>query len=296
VVQQLNDFIELNKQRVEEAMEDYLKQMSITNRLSDSMNYSLIAGGKRLRPVLLIATYQSFEQSFHAKTLSSAAALEMIHTYSLIHDDLPAMDDDDLRRGVKTNHIRFDEATAILAGDALLTYSFEIIANDSLLTNEEKVELIRMLSEKSGPKGMVTGQILDMKAEETGCDLETLEQIHALKTGALLTFAVLAGAILAGATKKQLDALENFSYYLGLVFQIQDDILDVTGDEEKLGKRVGSDEENNKSTYPKLLGLSGAIAKKEHYVSLAKQSLKEADVNEASYLFALTDYLTERDH
>lgn len=290
----LTDYIKQKQQFIHQEIMKYLKKHSMPKQLNESMVYSFTAGGKRIRPILLIASYQAYGKEID-KALTSAIALEMIHTYSLIHDDLPAMDDDELRRGQPTNHKVFDEATAILAGDALLTYSFEILADDPLLTADEKVQLIKSLSFASGPSGMVAGQMLDMEAENTTITLEALEEIHQLKTGKLLMFAIWAGAYLGGATKDQLNHLENFAYYLGLIFQVQDDILDVTGDPEKLGKPVGSDIDNEKSTYPSLLGLDGAITQKKLYVEKAKQSLTKAGANQ-SYLLFLTDYLTERDH
>lgn len=290
----LNEYISEQQQLIEQKIHEHLQKLSIPKQLKESMLYSFSAGGKRVRPILLIASYQAFRQNID-KVLTTAVALEMIHTYSLIHDDLPAMDDDDLRRGKPTNHKVFDEATAILAGDALLTYSFELISDDPLLTDMEKVHLIRLLSQASGPEGMVAGQILDMGAENIPVTLEKLEKIHALKTGELLTFAILAGSYLANATNEQLKHLHEFSYYLGLIFQVQDDILDVTGDQSKIGKPVGSDADNQKSTYPSLLGLDGAIKQKELYVSKAKSALEKAGINE-SYLYLLTDYLTQRDH
>src|SRR5690625_4325257 len=177
------------KQLIDKMSVKEIEQLNIPDNLKASMVYSLQAGGKRIRPLLLFASYQAYEEDID-KVLLTAVALEMIHTYSLIHDDLPAMDDDDLRRGKPTNHKVFDEATAILAGDALLTYSFEIISDDPLLTDMEKVHLIRLLSQASGPKGMVAGQILDMEAENIPVTLEKLENIHELKTGQLLTFAI----------------------------------------------------------------------------------------------------------
>lgn len=230
---------------IENEFDRYLRNLNMHSRLKESMLYSLEAGGKRLRPILMIASYEAYGQQIK-KVLSAATALEMIHTYSLVHDDLPAMDDDDYRRGKPTNHKMFDEATAILAGDALLTFSFELIANDPLLTAEEKVSLIQMLASCSGPTGMVGGQILDMEAENRPISIEEMERIHALKTGELVRSAILSGAMLGKATEEQLEHLTTFAYYLGLIFQVQDDILDVTGDEEKLGKPVGSDEDNQK--------------------------------------------------
>jgi len=286
--------MEQQKDIIMQAMCNLIESLDIPQTLKGSMLYSLQAGGKRLRPILLAASNAAYEQN--AKSIqSSAIALEMIHTYSLIHDDLPAMDDDDFRRGKPTNHKQFDEATAILAGDALLTYSFELIATDPVLTDKQKVDLIAMLSKASGPSGMVAGQILDMEAEKRLVVLEELERIHALKTGALLEFAIVSGAYLGNASEEQLSYLKTFAYYIGLIFQVQDDLLDETGDPEKLGKPVGSDVANEKSTYPKLLGLEAAVKMKENYVNKAKTALKAAGA-EDSYLMALTDLISKRDH
>ncbi|WP_234028561.1 polyprenyl synthetase family protein [Lentibacillus sp. Marseille-P4043] len=291
--QQLENYIDVNKKLIYDELVQHLDKMPIPNQLKESMLYSTEAGGKRLRPILLIASFESYSDD-KKFVLSTAAALEMIHTYSLIHDDLPAMDNDDYRRGKPTNHRIFDEATAILAGDALLTYSFEIISNDPLLTDQQKVVLLKMLAQASGPKGMVAGQILDMEAENHAVSLEQLEEIHARKTGELIKFAITAGAYIGGASTEQLEYLGEFADYLGLIFQVQDDILDVTGDPEKLGKPVGSDEGNHKSTYPKLLGIEGAIKKKEQYVEKAKTALQQAMADD-SYLMGLTDYFSKRD-
>lgn len=290
----LKAYIESKLHLIQAEITKHFHQIDIPENLKKSMLYSLEAGGKRLRPILMLASFEAYSSQVE-KIFSSAVALEMIHTYSLIHDDLPAMDDDDFRRGLPTNHRAFDEATAILAGDALLTYSFEIITNDPLLTDKEKVWIVQLLSRASGPSGMVAGQLLDMEAENKQVSLEQLERIHKLKTGELLRFAVTAGAYLGNATKEQITHLEKFSYYLGLIFQVQDDILDVMGDTVKLGKTVGSDESNNKSTYPKLLGLEGAIAKKKHYTEQAKELLKQANAD-TSRLSELTDYVSQRDH
>ncbi|WP_407268335.1 polyprenyl synthetase family protein [Radiobacillus sp. PE A8.2] len=290
----LSDYIAERQRSINKALTDEIETLQITSRLKESMLYSVQAGGKRLRPILMMASCESFVGSY-TSVVPVAVALEMIHTYSLIHDDLPAMDDDHLRRGKPTNHRQFDEATAILAGDALLTYSFEVITKAESLTEEQKIYLITRLAQASGPKGMVGGQMLDMIAEDQEVDLSALEQIHTLKTGQLLTFAIISGAYIAGASSEQLQAIEKFSYYLGLIFQVQDDILDVTGDPELIGKPIGSDETNNKSTYPRLLGLNGAINKKQEYVNKAKQALKQAGVNQ-TVLESLTDYLSNRDH
>ena len=292
----LKEYIRNKQDIIKEATNTYFHQKRIPDELKKSMLYSLEAGGKRLRPILLFASYEAYKQESITPAISSALALEMIHTYSLIHDDLPAMDDDDYRRGKLTNHKVYSEATAILAGDALLTYSFEIIVEDPQLNNEQKIKIIKHLAKASGPKGMVAGQILDIEAENKAViSLEQLEKVHTLKTGELLRFAVSTGAFLGGASEQQIAELETYAYYLGLIFQVQDDILDITGDEDKLGKQVGSDEDNDKSTYPKLLGLDGAIQKKNEYVEKAKAALKKANAD-IGYLMALTDYFSQRDH
>lgn len=289
----LTTFLLEKEKVVSEELVRRITELQIPTQLKESMLYSIKAGGKRLRPLLMIASCESYHGTYQ-QVLPIAVAIEMVHTYSLIHDDLPAMDDDDLRRGKPTNHRVFDEATAILAGDALLTYSFDVISTDNQLTDEQKVYIIKRLAEASGPKGMVAGQSLDMEAENKAISFEELEKIHHFKTGQLLIFAIEIGAYIGGASSYQLQAISEFAYYVGLIFQVQDDILDVTGDPNTIGKPVGSDETNFKSTYPKLLGLEGAIKKKEEYVIKAKQALKTADV-QSSLLDDLIHYLNHRD-
>ncbi|MEI3606774.1 farnesyl diphosphate synthase [Pseudogracilibacillus sp. SE30717A] len=290
----IEKYIERGKLIIEEQINQVLIEKEIPTSLKESMKYSLFAGGKRLRPILLFASYNTYAENIE-KVYKTAAALEMIHTYSLIHDDLPAMDDDDYRRGKLTNHREFDEATAILAGDALLTYAFELIADDPMLSDTEKTFLISSLAKASGPEGMVAGQVLDMEGETKVLTLEQLEKIHELKTGRLISFAITAGAYLAKTTTEQQTYLENYAHYLGLIFQVQDDILDVIGDPDKLGKPVGSDELNEKSTYPNLLGLEGAEQQKEKYKETARNSLKRANATD-SYLEDLLLYFGNRDH
>lgn len=290
----IDQFIEQGKKTIETELETILEGKNIPKNLYDSISYSLFAGGKRLRPILLLASFNTFS-SHTKKVLKTAIALEMIHTYSLIHDDLPAMDDDDYRRGKLTNHRKFDEATAILAGDALLTYSFEIVAEDDELTDKEKTYIIQSLAKVSGPEGMVAGQILDIEGETKSVSLAELEKIHELKTGKLIMFAIVAGAYLGEASTEQQKHLRKFAYYLGLIFQVQDDILDVIGDPEKLGKPVGSDIENEKSTYPNLLGLDGAKAQKKKYEEEAIKSLQAANADD-SHLLELLRYFSQRDH
>ena len=287
-------YISVEKNRIDQTLKAAFSNKTIPNNLSESMMYSLFAGGKRLRPILLFASYHTFSDGSD-KVLKTAVALEMIHTYSLIHDDLPAMDDDDYRRGSLTNHRKFDEATAILAGDALLTYSFELITTDHLLTAEEKVYLLQALTKASGAEGMVAGQVLDTEGEKKQLTLKELEKIHELKTGELISFAITAGAYLANVHEETINHLQQFAYYLGLIFQVQDDILDVIGDPEKLGKPVGSDEDKDKSTYPNLLGIEGAKAHKARYIQLAEEALEKAGATN-SYLYDLLYFFSERDH
>lgn len=282
------------KTQIEQEMKSTLADLNTPFSLKDSMLYSLLAGGKRLRPILMMASFHTFQQQGN-KVLKSAIALEMIHTYSLVHDDLPAMDNDDYRRGELTNHKQFNEATAILAGDALLTHSFELVAGDPLLTSEEKVFILKEMADASGPEEMIAGQMLDMEGENKSLTIEELEKIHLHKTGALIRFAIITGAYLGQASKDQLHYLNDFAYYLGLIFQVQDDILDVIGDPEKLGKPVGSDTENEKSTYPSLLGLEGAKEKKAAYSQKAEDALEQANAKD-SYLKELLHFFSQREY
>lgn len=291
--QELKYYISDYKDLITDELVHHVHLAKFPDRLKEAMTYSIQAGGKRIRPILLLASYEAFGGK-RENVMPIALAVEMIHTYSLIHDDLPAMDNDDYRRGLPTNHRKFDEATAILAGDGLLTRSFEMIANAHELSNEQKVYVTKRLAQCAGPGGMVAGQVLDMEAEHKNLTLNELEEIHNLKTGQLLIFALEAGAYLGGANEKQLNEMVKCAYYIGLVFQIQDDILDVVGDQTKLGKPVGSDEINDKCTYPKILGTDGAIKQKELYVQKAKDSLISANVN-SGVLTALIDYLGERE-
>ncbi len=227
-------------------------------RVGEAMCYSLEAGGKRVRPILCLLAAEAVGGSVE-EALPGALALECIHTYSLVHDDLPAMDDDDLRRGKPTCHIAFGEAHAILAGDGLLTEAFRILAVEGSLDPARRVEAIAVLAEASGWRGMVGGQALDLEGEQIAdYGLDHLKTIHRLKTGALLRAATELGAILGGADAAQRQALRAYGEAIGLAFQIQDDILDATASEAALGKRAGKDQDRGKITYPALLGLDGA--------------------------------------
>jgi geranylgeranyl diphosphate synthase type II len=241
--------------------------------LKESMRYSLLAGGKRLRPVLAMASYETCGGNAR-DIVQPASALEVIHAYSLIHDDLPAMDNDDLRRGKPTNHKVFGDAMAILAGDGLLTEAFLMIMGAEDIRAERRLEAARELSLASGARGMVGGQAQDILSEKAEPDRETLSFIHTHKTGALIRASVRFGGILADADRGSLDALTSYGEKLGLAFQIVDDILDIQGDESVLGKPVGSDEEKNKMTYPALYGLD---ASKERADELVREAVEALD-------------------
>ncbi|WP_165233232.1 polyprenyl synthetase family protein [Aquisphaera insulae] len=262
----LREYLDLAARRVEEALDQFLPEggddSPTPSRLAAAMRYSALAGGKRLRPVLCLMAAEACGGD-PAAAMPAAAALELVHTYSLIHDDLPAMDDDDLRRGRPTCHKAFDEATAILAGDALLTLAFELVAA-GVAPAPAAVRCVRLLAECAGHGGMVGGQMADLAAEERALDLRDegslseLEAIHRRKTGALLRAPLQMGAIIAAAPDSHVEALERYGRAVGLAFQIVDDLLDVEGDEVKLGKRVGKDHGLGKWTYPRFLGVDGS--------------------------------------
>jgi geranylgeranyl diphosphate synthase, type II len=292
----LPEFSAKYREILEAEMKNRVLSLQAPPVIKKAMYYSLEAGGKRIRPLLTFATLEAFKKE-PVMGLDVAVAIEMLHTYSLIHDDLPSMDDDDLRRGKPTNHKVFGEAIAILAGDALLTYSFQMVTETSneLVSSDIKMELVRELAKAAGTEGMVGGQVADMEAEGKTIGIEDLEYIHIHKTGKLLTFSVLAGAILAEATERQRNYLTQFAHHLGLAFQIQDDILDLEGDQEVIGKPVGSDQENNKSTYPALLTLEGARHSLSDHVQSAKLNLAESGL-ETQLLMEITDLVANRNH
>lgn len=288
----IKSYMEEKLLQFEPYMLDRVQLLQAPDSLKEAMAYSLQAGGKRIRPMLLFAALETYGQDAD-KGFDAACALEMIHTYSLIHDDLPAMDDDDLRRGKPTNHKVFGEAVAILAGDALLTYAFEMVASSKLYSAEQAVKLISMLANAAGPSGMVGGQVADMEGEQKALSIEELEYIHHHKTGRLLAFSVMAGAFIGGADEQDTKRLETYARHIGLAFQIRDDILDIEGTEAEIGKPVGSDESNEKSTYPSLLTLEGAKLKLEQELDSAHEAL--ASLNRpAPLLKAFADLIAKR--
>ncbi|WP_438502725.1 polyprenyl synthetase family protein [Bacillus pumilus] len=296
VTSNLNEFLTTRKQTIEDYLFTYVQELTIPEDLKSSMLYSLKAGGKRLRPVLVLALLNAYGKN-EEDGIPVGCAVEMIHTYSLIHDDLPCMDDDDLRRGKPTNHKVYGEATAVLAGDALLTESFRLITSQlsSSVSAVKKLRIVDELVKSAGALGMVGGQFDDMEAEQKQVSLAELESIHARKTGKLLTFSVAAGAMLAGASDDDIEKLREFSYHIGIAFQIRDDILDLEGSEEKIGKRVGSDTANEKSTYPSLLTLSGAKEKLHEHITRAKEIVSNLQL-EQQLLHDLCDLIASRDH
>ncbi|MCG3089031.1 polyprenyl synthetase family protein [Sporosarcina cyprini] len=290
--ERLKRFIDEKMPIIDQAMEGMLEEAGIPSSLKDSMAYSIQAGGKRIRPMLVLATLEDLQASSE-DAVAVACAVEMIHTYSLIHDDLPSMDDDDFRRGKPTNHKVYGEAVAVLAGDALQTLAFKQLSTLKETDPQDALRIITLLADASGPSGMVGGQVLDIEGEHRSLSLEQLETVHLHKTGALLSFCIEAGAILAKANEEQIVKLKDYAKNIGLAFQIKDDILDITSTTEQLGKTAGSDAEREKSTYPALLGLDGAEERlRKHHQSALESIEFLADDQPLLGLFA--DYIVDR--
>jgi geranylgeranyl diphosphate synthase type II len=280
---------------VEKSLVQELKsEPPIDKTLSDAMEYSLMAGGKRLRPILLMAAADAVGAD-GAQFVTTGCAIEMIHTYSLIHDDLPAMDNDDYRRGKLTNHKVYGAGMATLAGDALLTLAFEVVLRQQGVTEATRLAVVREMSRAAGMNGMVGGQAIDLESEGKHIPMELLKKMHMGKTGALFRAALRSGAILAGADEKQLQALTEYAEAFGLAFQITDDILDVVGDEKVIGKPVGSDIRNEKSTYVTLTSLDEAKKLADDAVRKGEEALRAFGA-EADFLRDLLAYLVKRNH
>ncbi|HLJ54282.1 MAG TPA: farnesyl diphosphate synthase [Chthonomonadaceae bacterium] len=291
----LKEYLTDRRRAIGEALERSLPSADARPaRLHEAIRYSVLAPGKRLRPTLVLAGAEAAGGSA-ADVMLTACALECIHAFSLIHDDLPCMDNDDYRRGRLTNHKVFGEALALLAGDALLALAFQLIADNAATAPPERVlPTLRLVAEASGTWGMVGGQVVDMDSQGHEVTPETLRYIHEHKTGALLTASVISGAMLAGATEEQLGPLRAYGGHIGLAFQIADDILDVTGDEARIGKPVGSDEERDKATYPRLYGLDESRRRAHAEVEAAVVALSGFDAG-AEPLRAIARYIVERD-
>ncbi|MBF0109137.1 MAG: polyprenyl synthetase family protein [Magnetococcales bacterium] len=292
----LNHYLEINRSQVDRALDRFLPGVDESpQRLNQAIRHSLMGGGKRLRPILILACADAVG-NHRERLLAFACGMECLHTYSLIHDDLPAMDDDDLRRGRPTCHKQFDEATAILAGDALLTHAFDLASRPIAgVAPEVILATVRQLSLDAGIFGMVGGQMLDLLAENRSVELEELRLIHRMKTGALIRCSCESGGRLGGGTPEQIDALKNYGAAIGLAFQITDDLLDVTGDSQVMGKATGKDQANAKSTYPALMGIEGAERLAREQIDLALASL-ESFARTADPLRELALYIIKRTH
>lgn len=294
----LNEYIKEKKPFIEEALEKSIQsQHKNTDKICESMLYSLMAGGKRIRPVLCIAACEMFGGSME-DAMPCAVSLEMIHTMSLIHDDLPSMDNDDLRRGKPTNHVLYGEDVAILAGDAMLSTSFEHVAANTPRTipPEKILDVVVRLGKSVGPVGLAGGQVMDLECEgRDNVTIADLTWIHTHKTAALLQVAAACGAILGGADEEDVKKLETFALDIGLAFQVADDILDVTQSSEQLGKTAGKDEDTDKTTYPKLMGLDGSKAEAKRLVDEAKACL-EGYGDKALPLLAIADFIINREN
>lgn len=292
----LKNFLSEKKVFVEDSINLFLNELTYPTQIAEGMKYAVLNGGKRIRPILLLMILDLFDKD-EKLGVPSAAALEMIHSYSLVHDDLPALDNDDYRRGKLTTHKKFGEAEGILIGDALLTHAFYILTekNLNLLSPEKIVEIVRLTSSYAGINGMIGGQMIDIESENKKIDMETLKYIHKNKTGKLLRLPIEIGCIISETSKDIREKLEKFADLIGLAFQIKDDILDIEGDFETLGKPIGSDAELNKSTYPSLIGLDESKKLLQEIVDEAKNIIKENFSEEkGKMLIELTDYIAFR--
>ncbi|HGM3505668.1 polyprenyl synthetase family protein [Clostridioides sp. ZZV15-6383] len=282
---------------IENVLKEYMpKEEGYQKTVIEAMNYSLSAGGKRLRPILTLEACKIVGGN-EEDAIAFAVAIEMIHTYSLIHDDLPALDNDDLRRGRPTNHKVYGEAMGILAGDALLNYAFEVMLAGSInKENPEKyLKAINEIAKGAGIYGMIGGQVVDVESENKQIEKEKLDYIHMNKTAAMMVGCMRAGATIGGANAEQMEEITKYAKNIGLSFQIVDDILDIVGDEVKLGKKVGSDIENHKSTYPSLLGLDKSKEIAHNLIDEAKKSIEKLS-EDVDFLKGLAEYIIDREY
>lgn len=291
----LQHFAAESRRLIDETLDRLLPAESVPpEKVHAAIRWSIFAGGKRFRPILLLAVGETFGAP-PAQLIETACALEMIHTYSLIHDDLPSMDNDDLRRGRATCHVRFGEATAILAGDALQTLAFKTVAEDERLSGDKRAQLIREIATAAAtPDGMVAGQAFDLDAESREISAQELERIHRLKTAAVIIASARCGAIIANATKAELEAVTNYGAQLGLLFQITDDLLDITATAEAIGKTPGKDLRSQKATYPSLHGVEVTREHLSHAHATACASLDQI-ARPTDLLRALADFILERE-
>ena len=294
---EFNNSLKAKSDYIEDLLKKYMpKEDGYQSTIMEAMNYSLKAGGKRLRPILTLEACKVVGGN-EEDAIPFAMAIEMIHTYSLIHDDLPALDNDNLRRGKPTNHKVYGEAMAILAGDGLLNYAYEVMLSNSL--NKKKPEnylkAINEIAKSAGIYGMIGGQVVDVQSENTSIPKEKLDYIHLNKTGAIMIGCMRAGAIIGNANEDELEKITRYAKNIGLSFQIVDDILDIIGDQSKLGKNIGSDIENNKSTYPSLIGLEESKEIAIKLIDEAKENIKSLN-GDSSFLEGLANYIIDREY
>lgn len=294
----LKEYLKEKKELIEKTIDSYLGEFSYPHVIAEGMRYAVLNGGKRIRPVLILMTLDILGKD-ETLGLPSGAALEMIHSYSLVHDDLPALDNDDYRRGKLTTHKKFGEAQGILIGDSLLTHAFNVLTekNEGVISYEKIVEIVKLTSSYAGINGMIGGQTVDVESEGKKIDMETLKYIHKNKTGKLLRLPIEIGCVIGDASKEIREKLEEYADLIGLAFQIKDDILDVEGDFEKLGKPVGSDAELEKSTYPSLIGMDESKKLLDETLEKAKKIIADNFSEEkGKILIELADFIGKRDN
>lgn len=294
----LKEYLKEKKEIVEKTIDSYLGEFSYPHVIAEGMRYAVLNGGKRIRPVLILMTLDILGKD-EALGLPSGAALEMIHSYSLVHDDLPALDNDDYRRGKLTTHKKFGEAQGILIGDSLLTHAFNVLTekNEGVISDKKIVEIVKLTSSYAGINGMIGGQTVDVESEGKKIDMETLKYIHKNKTGKLLRLPIEIGCVIGDASKEIREKLEEYADLIGLAFQIKDDILDIEGDFEKLGKPVGSDAELEKSTYPSLIGMEESKKLLDETLEKAKKIIADNFSEEkGKILIELADFIGKRDN
>ena len=294
----LKEYLKEKKELIEKKIDSYLGEFSYPHVIAEGMRYAVLNGGKRIRPVLILMTLDILGKD-ETLGLPSGAALEMIHSYSLVHDDLPALDNDDYRRGKLTTHKKFGEAQGILIGDSLLTHAFNVLTekNEGVISDKKIVEIVKLTSSYAGINGMIGGQTVDVESEGKKIDMETLKYIHKNKTGKLLKLPIEIGCVIGDASNEIREKLEEYADLIGLAFQIKDDILDVEGDFEKLGKPVGSDAELEKSTYPSLIGMEESKKLLDETLEKAKKIIADNFSEEKGKIFIeLADFIGKRDN
>ncbi len=292
----LKNYLKEKREFIDNSIKEYLEELKYPPVIAEGMKYAVLNGGKRLRPILLLMTLELLGED-EEKGIPAAVAIEMIHSYSLVHDDLPALDDDDYRRGKLTTHKKYGEAQGILIGDALLTHAFNVITSKNQKVDPYKiVEIVRLTSKYAGVNGMIGGQMVDIESEGKNIDLPTLQYIHTHKTGKMITLPVEIACIIAGAEEKKKEKLIEYSELIGLAFQIKDDILDIEGDFEKIGKPVGSDIYLEKSTYPSIFGMKKTKEILAEKITAAKEIIRSEFQSEKVKLFTdLADYIQNRE-